>query len=239
MNDKTFITYLCNDLFIHGAIALINSLKLNKTEYQVSCMVTEEVTLSGRETLTNAGFVLVDIEKINATRTDGIKDRYKENSWMMFTKLNLVRLTQFSKVVFLDADCLAIKNVDDMFDFPSISAVRDVGYGGLSAGVLVIEPDQGLFDDMMENLNNESYDNTYSDQSFFNWYTTKNNIWNEIPINYNVLQKRVPFQAGVKIYHYNGQKPWITDTNNLCHWQQGKNQIYDMWQFFYNMGDKK
>jgi glycogenin glucosyltransferase len=235
MNDQVFITYLCNDVFIPGAVALINSLKFNKSQFSVCCMVTEDVTPEGRKELKNVGFLLVDVEKIYAARTEGINDRYKENSWMMFTKLNLVRLTQYKKLVFMDADCVAIKNVDEMFDFPAISAVRDVGYGGLSAGVLVIEPDQKLFDDMMKNLNNEGYDNTYSDQSFFNWYTTEKGIWNEIPIIYNVLQKRIPLQEGVKIYHYNGQKPWIIDKSHSCHWKMGENEIYKLWNYFYNM----
>jgi glycogenin glucosyltransferase len=231
---KAFITYLCNDLFIPGAVALINSLKFNKTKFPVCCMVTAEVTPDGRETLEKAGYSLIDIEKIYASRVEGIKDRYKENSWMMFTKLNLVKLIQFEKLIFLDADCLALENIDEMFDFPAISAVRDLSYGGLSAGVLVIEPNQALFDDMIKNLNNENYDNTYSDQSFLNWYTTEKRIWNEIPLEYNALQKRVPIQDKIKIYHYNGQKPWITDEEDTCRWRMGDNKIYEIWNYYYN-----
>ena len=81
---KSFITYLCNDLFVPGAVALINSLKVNQTKYEVSCMVTDDVTDEARQTLTKHGYTLVNIEKIIPERTEGIKDRYKENSWMMF-----------------------------------------------------------------------------------------------------------------------------------------------------------
>ena len=63
-------------------------------------------------------------------------------------------------------------------------------------------------------------------------------MWNEIPIQYNVLQKRIAFQSGIKIYHYNGQKPWITEVQeNNCHWQMGQNQIYQIWNHFYNLGE--
>ena len=230
-----FATYLCNDVFIPGAVALINSLNHHKTQHDVICMVTDGVSEKGRKTLENSGFLLKNIEKIVPNRVEGIKDRYKDNSWMMFTKLNLWRMTEYEKLVFIDADCIVLCNVDEMMEYPAVSAVRDVGYGGISAGVLVLEPNQSVFDDMMKNLDNDVYDNTYSDQSFLDWYLKDRNIWNEMPIVYNVLQKRIPLLEGVKIYHYNGQKPWLTDKNNSCHWQMGDSQIYKLWNHFYNM----
>ena len=232
---RAFATYLCNDVFIPGAVALINSLNYFKTEYDVICMVTDGVTEKGRKTLQNSGFLLENIEKIVPNRVEGIKDRYRDNSWMMFTKLNLWKMTNYEKLAFIDADCIALSNVDEMLDYPAVSAVRDVGYGGISAGVLILEPNQEVFDDMIKNLDNNVYDNTYSDQSFLDWYLKDRDIWNEIPIVYNVLQKRIPLLEGVKIYHYNGQKPWITDKTNSCHWQMGENQIYELWNRFYNM----
>lgn len=235
---KAFATYLCNDVFIPGAVALINSLNHHKTQYDVICMVTDGVSEKGRKTLENSGFLLENIEKIAPNRTDGIKDRYKDNSWMMFTKLNLWKMCNYDKLAFIDADCIALCNVDEMLDFPSVSAVKDIGYGGISAGVMVLEPNMDFFNDMMANLDNDVYDNTYSDQSFLDWYLKDRECWNEIPILYNILQKRVPLQPGVKIYHYNGQKPWLTDKENVCHWQMGENQIYSIWQHFYNMEKK-
>ena len=172
-----FATYLCNDVFIPGAVALINSLNHFKTQHDVICMVTDGVSEKGRKTLENSGFLLKNIEKIVPNRVEGIKDRYKDNSWMMFTKLNLWRMTEYEKLVFIDADCIVLCNVDEMMEYPAVSAVRDVGYGGISAGVLVLEPNQSVFDDMMKNLDNDVYDNTYSDQSFLDWYLKDRNIW--------------------------------------------------------------
>jgi glycogenin glucosyltransferase len=232
---KAFATYLCNDLFIPGAIALVNSLKANKSSYQAVCMVTDGVTPEGRQALLKSGYELADIERISPNRIVGIKDRYKDNSWMMFTKLNLWKQTQYDKLVFIDADCIALRNVDEMLDLPSVSAVRDLSYGGISAGVMVLTPDQELFEDMMKDIDKDVYDNTYSDQSFLNWYLKDRSLWNEIPLEYNVHQKRVALQEGVKIYHYNGQKPWIKDPDNICHWRMGSNQIFNLWQYFYNL----
>ena len=236
--NKAFITYLCNDYFIEGAIALANSIKSTQSKYPIACMVTSDVTQEGRQRLTDVGFDLLDIEKIIPKRVSGIKDRYKDNSWMMFTKLNLWRQLEYEKLVFIDADCLVLQNIDEMIDFPSVSAVKDIGYGGISAGVMVLEPSQKMFDDLMNNLDNDVYDNTYSDQSYLNWYLKDRKIWNEIPIQYNVLQKRIPFRPGIKIYHYNGQNPWITDPDHSCCWRKGNIEIYKLWNYYYMLEQK-
>ena len=233
--SSAFATYLCNDLFIPGAVALANSLRYNKTKYPLLCMVTDLVSDQGRKQLIECGYVLSDIDKISPLRTDGIKDRYKDNSWMMFTKLNLWRQLDYEKLVFIDADCLAIQNVDEMMNFPIVSAVKDVGYGGISAGVMVLTPSQDMFDYLMSDLESDVYDNTYSDQSYLDWYLKDRKIWNEIPITYNVLQKRISFGPGIKIYHYNGQKPWINDEEHTCCWRMGENYIYQLWHQFFNM----
>ena len=232
---KAFITYLCNDYFIEGAIALANSIRFTRSKYPIACMVTSEVTTEGRERLTKVGYELLDIERIVPNRVSGIKDRYKDNSWMMFTKLNLWRQLDYEKLVFIDADCLVLQNIDEMMDFPSVSAVKDVGYGGISAGVMVLTPGQEAFDDLMSDLESDVYDNTYSDQSYLDWYLKDRKIWNEIPITYNVLQKRISFGHGIKIYHYNGQKPWINDEDHTCCWRMGNNQIYQLWNQYYKM----
>lgn len=232
---KAFATYLCNDLFIPGAIALAKSLRYNKTKYDMLCMVTDLVTQKGRDELIKVGYKLSNIDKIVPLRTKGIKDRYKDNSWMMFTKLNLWKQTQYDKLVFIDADCIVLQNIDEMLDMPSVSAVRDLSYHGVSAGVMVLETSNQFFEDLMKDINSDVYDNTYSDQSYLNWYLTDRGIWNEIPYEYNVHQKRMAFKDGIKIYHYNGQKPWITDPNNTCNWRMGNIYIYQLWHQFYNV----
>ena len=44
-----------------------------------------------------------------------------------FTKLFAWKLIQFEKCVFMDADTMVIKNIDDLFEREEISAAPDVG----------------------------------------------------------------------------------------------------------------
>ncbi len=244
-NLNAYVSYLCNDKFFEGVIALQKSLKRVGSQFDLYCMVTEEVTEYCRKKLKESGVLLINVEKIQVKRSDGIKDRYRENSWMMFTKLNLWKLIQFQSVVYLDADVIALKNVDQIFTLNSkcnFAAVKDMGYEGISAGVMFLKPNIDTFNDMMRNIESKEYDNTYSDQSFTDWYfRIKNKNWQQLPDIFNVLQKRVPFEQNynqIAIFHYNGQKPWLTDPQDNCKWQQGETLAYVFWHYIRRYNEK-
>jgi len=244
-NLNAYVSYLCNDKFLEGVIALKKSLKRVGTQFDLYCMVTEEVTEDCRNKLNENEILLIDIEKIQVRRSEGIKDRYKENSWMMFTKLNLWKLIQFQSIIYLDADVIVLKNIDQVFSLSrecNFAAVKDMGYDGISAGVMFLKPSINTFNDMMQNIESNEYDNTFSDQSFTNWYfTIKNKSWKQLPDILNVLEKRIPFEQNynqIAIFHYNGQKPWVTDPQDICKWQKGENLAYVFWHYIRRYDEK-
>lgn len=58
-----------------------------------------------------------------------------------FTKLHCWRLVQYTKCVFLDADCLVLKNCDELFERNEFSAVTDIGWPDcFNSGVFVFAP---------------------------------------------------------------------------------------------------
>ena len=68
-----------------------------------------------------------------------------------FNKLFLFNLTQFSKLIFLDADAWPLKNVDFMFSYPGIAGAPDnFIVNEFNTGVMVIEPHAGLFDHLVK-----------------------------------------------------------------------------------------
>lgn len=236
MDNKKYswVTYLCDNSFLEGVLCLNKSLLNVNSKFKLMCMITQNVSIETRNNLklNNIPFVLV--EKIVSKRTKGIKDRYSDRSWMMFTKLNLWSLIDFNKIIYLDADILLLKNCDHLFDLKEdFYAVKDVGYNGINAGVMIIKPNLQVYNEMISLIDNDKYDNTYSDQSFTNWYFTlyKKKV-SYLPIEYNVLQKRFSFENNFKnisIFHYNGQKPWIEDKDHKCFWKLGLNEEYKYW----------
>jgi len=90
------------------------------------------------------------------------------NNWKnCFTKYKLFDLTEYDKIVFLDADIMVLKNLDDLFDKPNMTACVDGEYFNIwpnylhfNAGCLVIEPSHGTYLDLLkelENINHEKY----------------------------------------------------------------------------------
>ena len=77
-----------------------------------------------------------------------------------FSKLHAWRLEQYSKCVFLDADTLVLRNVDELFEREEISAASDVGWPDLfNSGVFVFSPSQATFSALKDLAKQEgSYD---------------------------------------------------------------------------------
>ena len=68
-----------------------------------------------------------------------------------YTKLNAWQLTQFDKCVFLDADTLVLKNVDELFDRPELSAAPDVGWPDcFNSGVFVFVPSEATYQSLIQ-----------------------------------------------------------------------------------------
>ena len=81
-----------------------------------------------------------------------------------FTKLHCWRLTQFKKCVFVDADCLVLKNVDDLFERDEFSATADVGWPDcFNSGVFVFKPSLNTYLQLLDfALTHGSFDGRFT-----------------------------------------------------------------------------
>ncbi|CAH8454455.1 unnamed protein product [Schistosoma mattheei] len=95
-----------------------------------------------------------------------------------FTKLHCWRLTQYTKAVFMDADTMVLKNIDDLFEREELSAAPDPGWPDcFNSGVFVFKP-HGSFDGGDQGLLN----------IFFSDWATKD-IRLHLPFIYNVISQ--------------------------------------------------
>jgi glycogenin glucosyltransferase len=68
-----------------------------------------------------------------------------------FTKFHAWTLTQYTKIVFMDADVLPLVNVDDLFSFPDFAACADIGWPDcFNSGVFVAVPNVDTFHRLVE-----------------------------------------------------------------------------------------
>jgi glycogenin glucosyltransferase len=209
-NEFCYATLITSNDFLPGLQVMLHSLIKTKTELRIIVLLTPEVTESSRDKLSSMKAMgssgkLVEIIEVPAIPNPNAKVHVE--GWINagYTKLHIFNLTQFSKIVYIDADVLVLKNVDELFDRPGLSAAPDVfPPDKLNAGVMVVEPSASIFEEMMaqiETLTSHDGGDTGFLNSFFpDWFT-----WDS--------SHRLPFK-------YNAQRTmhWLTYKGNPGYW---------------------
>ncbi len=217
-----YATTLCNgDGYVPGVETLGKSLRARGTQVPMVAMVTEDVSQEARARLMEQGWRIRNVEPVRnpSPATMQLFPRFDN----VFTKLRAWELTDFDKVVFLDADTLVLQNIDELFDRPEIAAAPDFFMSDrFNSGVMVLAPSQRTFDRMVKALSSaDSYDG--GDQGFLNsyfenWYGMS--VEHRLPAGYNMHHFVYQFLQAhssvckeldkeIKILHYTLQKPWI------------------------------
>jgi hypothetical protein len=217
--NRAYVTMLTGgDSYVPGGEVLGRSLRASGTREAMIAMVTADVSKVARRALEKQGWSVRDIASL-PSKGNGhpLFPRFDH----VFAKLRAWQLTDFAKVVLLDADTLVLQNVDDLFDRPSIAAAPDfLMPDRFNSGVVVLEPDEAVFKRMLHTLDGaESYDG--GDQGFLNhfypWYAMP--VEHRLPVGYNLFHFIFQFIEGhaslraslkkeAKILHYAVQKPW-------------------------------
>jgi glycogenin glucosyltransferase len=102
----------------------------------------------------------------------------------VLTKLHVFRLTQYSKVLFLDADVLPLRPLSHLLALPfDFCAVPDVGWPDIfNSGVMVLSPSDATFEDLRALLKSRgSWDG--GDQGLLNEW--RGDDWHRLSFTYN------------------------------------------------------
>ncbi len=218
---KCYVTTLTHgDAYAPGVEALGRSLKATGTREPMVLMVTPDVPAAARLRLADQGWALRDIQPVkNPTPAhQQLFPRFDK----VFTKLRAWELTDFDKVVLLDADMVVRRPIDDLFERPELAAAPDfMRPDRFNSGLLVLEPGSEKLGRMMETLAaSPTYDG--GDQGFLNaffgdWYTGASD--RRLPTWYNLPNFIFQFMHGheslraevereARVVHYLVQKPW-------------------------------
>jgi alpha-N-acetylglucosamine transferase len=158
-----------------------------------------------------------------------------------FTKINLWKQTQFRKIVYIDADVVAYRAPDELFELPhAFSAAPDIGWPDLfNTGVMVLTPDMGEFYALLAMAERGiSFDG--ADQGLLNMHFQ--NSYNRLSFTYNVTPSAhyqyIPayrhFQSSINMIHFIGaDKPWLQGRN--AHTGSGPyNEMIGRWWAVYD-----
>lgn len=134
-----------------------------------------------------------------------------------FTKIALWRQTRFRKIVYLDADVVALRAMDELFDIDApFAAAPDVGWpDAFNTGVMVLTPDMGEYWALQTMASTgDSFDG--ADQGLLNQYF-EHRSWHRLKFTYNTTPNaQYQWEPAYRYYkrdisavHFIGKdKPW-------------------------------
>ncbi|KNC87087.1 hypothetical protein SARC_00763 [Sphaeroforma arctica JP610] len=245
MSDEAFVTLVASDNYVLGGLTLAYSLRETNTQRKLVCLVTHKVSQTIRDRLAAAFDEVVAVSELNSNDSVNLDLLCRPELGITFTKLFIWKLTQYKKTVFLDADTLVLKNVDELFDREEFSAAPDVGWPDcFNSGVFVCVPNLDTFHELVElSENTGSFDG--GDQGLLNEYfcdwSTKD-IHKHLPFVFNLNANATYFYApaykrygkDAKIVHFIGAaKPWMhaRDANGVLHADNAEHLVehLDLW----------
>lgn len=221
-NDMAFAT-LTTPAFCMGAVTVGHLLKkYHGDKYDRICLVTPDVNDTWAEVLSQWWRV---IRVPNYKPFPGFR-----RSW---AKLYLWSRTEYKKLVYMDTDMLVLGPLDELFDYPMLSCVPDPQPPQIcNTGVLVIEPREGLTDDMKRVVKEKKLFHGVGDQSFINSYFGG---FTPLPPKYNSprvagggLGKKMKANS-TKIVHYVCKKPWKCGREGVSYCGCGYPRLNEVW----------
>ena len=123
-SHHAFVTFLMlNDSYLPGVLLLAHGLRRQKTQADLICMVTEEISRPARQALAQLYDFVIDVEKIFVPHARVGKRPYLP---YVFTRLHALRLGadgdlghRYDKIALLDADLLPLRHYDHLFTLPT------------------------------------------------------------------------------------------------------------------------
>ncbi|KDR85446.1 hypothetical protein GALMADRAFT_54016 [Galerina marginata CBS 339.88] len=220
-----FVTLVSSDDYLNGALVQAAALRdvhpdppaPPELPFQTVCLVTpESVNVATVRQLRKAFDLVVGVEILEQDNPAGLKLLGRPDLTTVLTKLHVFRLTQFQKIIFLDADVLPIRPMSHLFSLShDFSAAPDVGWPDIfNSGVLVLSPGQEKFDQLNHLIaTKHSWDG--GDQGLLNEW--RDGDWNRLSFTYNTTPTAAytyapayeRYGSQIKAIHFIGpNKPW-------------------------------
>ncbi|XP_010511230.1 PREDICTED: putative UDP-glucuronate:xylan alpha-glucuronosyltransferase 4 isoform X2 [Camelina sativa] len=221
-----YVTVLhSSESYVCGAIALAQSIRQSGSHKDMILLHDQTITNRSLIGLSAAGWNLRLIDRICSPFSK--KDSY--NEWN-YSKLRVWQVTDYDKLVFIDADFIILKKLDYLFYYPQISASGNDKVL-FNSGIMVLEPSACMFKELMEkSFKIESYNG--GDQGFLN----------EIFVWWHRLSKRVntmkyfdeknqrphahDLPENLEGVHYLGLKPWVCYRDYDCNWDMSARRVF-------------
>lgn len=220
VGTEAYVTLVTSDNYVAGACVLARSLQQSGTLRGIHCLAGRGLSDASLDTLRSVFTGVTEVDAIDSGDHANLALLGRPELGPTFTKLRLWQLTQFDKVVFMDADTLVLHNIDDLFEREELSACADVGWPDcFNSGVFVARPCEDTFLRLMR-MADETGSFDGGDQGLLNaffadWSTGPASrripfIYNlTINASYGYAPAFARFKDSVRVVHFIGAlKPW-------------------------------
>ncbi|KAI5867141.1 glycosyltransferase family 8 protein [Durotheca rogersii] len=217
--EDVYATLLLSDSYLPGAVVLAHSLRDAGTTKKLAVLVTLDTV--SEEVVTELQGVfdyVIPVSRIQNSRPENLQLMNRTDLHSAFTKINLWKLAQFRKIVYIDADIVAYRAPDELFDIAApFSAAPDIGWPDIfNTGVMVLTPNLKDYNALVALAEeNTSFDG--ADQGLINIYF--GGKFNRISFTYNVTPSGhyqytpayLHFKSSISLVHFIGSdKPWFS-----------------------------
>ncbi|KAL9119574.1 MAG: hypothetical protein Q9187_003871 [Circinaria calcarea] len=228
--QDAYCTLLTSDNYLPGALVLARSLRDNGTRKQLAVLVTlDSLQPSTIDELRKVYDQIIPVDRIVNKCPANLYLMDRPDLASTFTKIALWRQTQYRRLVYIDADVVALRAPDELFRLESsFAAVPDIGWPDcFNSGVLALSPNMGDYYALLA-LAQRGISFDGADQGLLNMHFRN---WERMSFTYNCTPsghyQYVPayrhFQSSISMIHYIGRnKPWLVGRET-----QGASGIYE------------
>ncbi|XP_076885843.1 putative UDP-glucuronate:xylan alpha-glucuronosyltransferase 4 [Bidens hawaiensis] len=213
---EAYVTVLhSSEKYFCGAIALAQSIRKTNSTKDLVLLADQSISPKSIQGLIDAGWKIKFIERIHSPHAK--KDAYNEYN---YSKLRIWQITEYDKVMFIDADLIVLRKLDEFFKYPQLSTVGNDKYM-FNSGLFLIEPSQCMFSALMGNIFNfGSYNG--GDQGFLNeaftWWHRFHSKINYLKVFQDPDNPNREIPEKLCTIHYLGLKPWACYIDYDCNW---------------------
>ncbi|SCV70912.1 BQ2448_3674 [Microbotryum intermedium] len=241
---KAFVTLLTSDSYLPGCLTMINSLldvegAKGRADYDTVCLVTPAtVGYAAIKALHKVFDQVVGVAEITTRSWHELGllgDQGRRDLAASLTKLHLWRLTNYNKVVFLDADTLILRPLAPLFDLDvEFAAAPDSGWpDSFNSGVFLAKPSCATFASLISMMDDKgTWDG--GDQGLLNDHFPN---LHRLKYTYNVTPSAYYTYApafrrhghDVSVLHFIGKnKPWHRGTRGTAVLEESTKDYYNL-----------
>ncbi|XP_078347238.1 glycogenin-1-like [Oculina patagonica] len=217
-SDVTWLTIVVDENFASAALVLGHSIRTFSCQKNMIALISETVSEATRKALQSVGWNTRLVEEMDCNWLDAKLGGDRNSGWLgkplgyrikgTHTRFHAWNYTEFSKIIYVDADYILMTNIDRLFDIPDDFAAAPCARPGIvdpcfNAGLLVFRPDTKYYQEIMDLWRETTKIDTCPDADAGNWKV--------LPFSFNI---RLIIYRPLNSFHFAGgpryhpPKPW-------------------------------